>query len=120
KGRILATLQTRRVARGPDLSEDEPEGPRDALSRRVSERGGLKREARKLWRGAPMVRRVSRLVPNGRRVAVDQLPARGPSPREQGFWRSGPKIRAHGLPIRAPPPGCTPPLRADLRPSRAG
>ena len=47
------------------------------------------REARELSRGAPMVRRLPRVVPDGRRFAADQLPARGPAPREQGFRRGG-------------------------------
>src|SRR6266478_5096212 len=38
EGRILATFQTRRVAGSTGLPEDEPERPRDALSRPVSER----------------------------------------------------------------------------------
>ena len=47
----------------------------------------------------PMVRRLSQVLPDGRRVAADQLPARGPSLREQGFRRGGQTVRAHGLRI---------------------
>ena len=63
--------------------------------------GGRGREARELSRGAPMVRRLSRVVPDGCRFAADQLPARGPAAREQGFRRGGEAVRAHGLRIRA-------------------
>ena len=52
-------------------------------------RAGSGREARELSRGAPMVRRLSRVLPDGRRFAANQLPAGGPSPREQGFRRGG-------------------------------
>src|SRR5207244_13535362 len=100
-GRILAALQTRRITGGAGLPEGEPEGPRDALSRRVSERAGSRREARRLSRGAPMVRRLSRVVPEGRRFADDQLPARGPCPRAPGFQRGGEAVCTHSLRIPA-------------------
>ena len=37
----------------------------------------------------PLVRRLPRVVPEGRRFAADQLPARGPAAREQGLRRGG-------------------------------
>ena len=44
-----------------------------------------------------MVSRVPRVVPAGRAVAGDQLPARGPVAREQRFRRGGARVRAHGV-----------------------
>src|SRR5258707_450589 len=65
EGRILATLQTGRVAGSTGLPEDEPERPRDALSRPVSERKRNGREAHELSRGKPVVRRLPRVLPEG-------------------------------------------------------
>ena len=45
-------------------------------------------------------------------VAADQLPARGPALREQGFRRGGQTVRAHGLRI----PGATPNRRLRVTP----
>ena len=52
-------------------------------------RGARRREARELSRGAALVPRLPRLVPDGSRLAADQLPARGPAARERGFRRGG-------------------------------
>src|SRR5260370_13002691 len=83
------TLQTVRVAGSTGLSQDEPERPRDALSRPVSERKRTEREAHELSRGKPMVRRLPRVLPEGSRFGIRQLSACRPAFGEQGFWRGG-------------------------------
>ena len=55
----------------------------------VSERGARGEKPANYARGAALVPRLPRVVPEGRRVAADQLPARGPAAREQGFRRGG-------------------------------
>jgi tetratricopeptide (TPR) repeat protein len=73
------------------LPEDEPEGPRDALSRRVSERAEAAEKLATIRRrvdGTATISIVSRRTP----IRLDQLSTRGPSPREPGFRRSGEAI----------------------------
>ena len=108
-----------RVARGPQLPEEQPGGPRASLSRAVP--GGRPRggEARELRGGGALVPRLPLLVPERARVARHRLPARRSPAREQELRPCGARVRAHGVRLSRAREGGRGRLRGDLRPPRA-
>ena len=117
-GRVLAALQARGVARGPELPEVQPEGSREPLSRPVSEQGA--REARS-----------SRTTPRpvaGTATTSTSFPTDPDSPpinyqladlllEHKDFGEAAEAVRAHGLRIRRARAIGRRGLRRDLTPT---
>ena len=100
-----------------ELPEEQPQGPRESLSRAVSAGGSGRGEAGELSRGLAVVSRVPGFVPEGRGVAADQLPAGRLAAGREELRRSGARVRAHGLRLSAAREGRGGRLRRDLRAS---
>ena len=95
--RVLASLRRARVARGAELPEEQPAGPRESLPRAVPERGARGGEARELRRGGALVPRVPRLVPATTPRRRRSTTSWRTCCSRTGLRRGGARVRAHGL-----------------------